>query len=94
MSKSGAMDLASNLGGKIDKSDVLTAVEKYVCFLSIVNVVSFSDSIKQHSFCLPCILILVDPLYRYENLFLSNFLFVCVFFCQLMENNALNILWK
>ncbi|CDY13074.1 BnaUnng01290D [Brassica napus] len=23
------MDLASNLGGKIDKSDVLTAVEKY-----------------------------------------------------------------
>ncbi|KAH0931473.1 hypothetical protein HID58_008590 [Brassica napus] len=30
MSKSGAMDLASNLGGKIDKSDVLTAVEKYV----------------------------------------------------------------
>ncbi|KAH0888167.1 hypothetical protein HID58_050596, partial [Brassica napus] len=37
MSKSGAMDLASNLGGKIDKSDVLAAVEKYVCSLSIVN---------------------------------------------------------
>ncbi|XP_010547283.1 PREDICTED: cycloartenol-C-24-methyltransferase-like [Tarenaya hassleriana] len=29
MSKYGAMDLASGLGGKIDKSDVLSAVEKY-----------------------------------------------------------------
>ncbi|KAF3541030.1 hypothetical protein F2Q69_00018766 [Brassica cretica] len=29
MSKTGSLDLASNLGGNIDKSDVLTAVEKY-----------------------------------------------------------------
>ncbi|KAG6762370.1 hypothetical protein POTOM_032866 [Populus tomentosa] len=36
MSKAGALDLATGLGGKIDKSDVLTAVEKYekyhVCY--------------------------------------------------------------
>lgn len=29
MSKAGALDLASGLGGKIDKSDVLSAVDKY-----------------------------------------------------------------
>ncbi|KAJ4912005.1 Cycloartenol-C-24-methyltransferase [Raphanus sativus] len=29
MSKSGSLDLASNLGGTIDKSDVLSSVEKY-----------------------------------------------------------------
>lgn len=29
MSKAGALDLASGLGGKIDKTDVLSAVEKY-----------------------------------------------------------------
>ncbi|KAG5253906.1 cycloartenol-C-24-methyltransferase [Salix suchowensis] len=29
MSKAGALDLASGLGGKIDKSDVLSSVEKY-----------------------------------------------------------------
>ncbi|KAL0728167.1 hypothetical protein Bca4012_024260 [Brassica carinata] len=29
MSKSGSLDLASNLGGNIDKSDVLSSVEKY-----------------------------------------------------------------
>ncbi|KAH8498897.1 hypothetical protein H0E87_017714 [Populus deltoides] len=36
MSKAGALDLATGLGGKIDKSDVLSAVEKYekyhVCY--------------------------------------------------------------
>ncbi|KAJ0095777.1 hypothetical protein Patl1_17159 [Pistacia atlantica] len=36
MSKAGALDLASGLGGKIDKSEVLSAVEKYekyhVCY--------------------------------------------------------------
>ncbi|KAB2627531.1 cycloartenol-C-24-methyltransferase [Pyrus ussuriensis x Pyrus communis] len=36
MSKAGALDLASGLGGKIDKTDVLSAVEKYekyhVCY--------------------------------------------------------------
>ncbi|CAA2958172.1 cycloartenol-C-24-methyltransferase [Olea europaea subsp. europaea] len=36
MSKAGALDLASGLGGKIDKSDVLSAVDKYekyhVCY--------------------------------------------------------------
>ena len=29
MSKAGALDLASGLGGKIDKTEVLSAVEKY-----------------------------------------------------------------
>ncbi|XP_021280016.1 cycloartenol-C-24-methyltransferase 1-like [Herrania umbratica] len=29
MSKTGALDLASGLGGKIEKTDVLSAVEKY-----------------------------------------------------------------
>ena len=29
MSKAGALNLATGLGGKIDKSDVLSAVEKY-----------------------------------------------------------------
>jgi len=32
MSKAGALDLASGLGGKIDKSDVLSSVEKYSSF--------------------------------------------------------------
>jgi sterol 24-C-methyltransferase len=32
MSKAGALDLASGLGGKIDKSDVLSSVEKYSPF--------------------------------------------------------------
>lgn len=30
MSKAGALDLATGLGGKIDKSEVLSAVEKYI----------------------------------------------------------------
>lgn len=30
MSKAGAFDLASGLGGKIQKDDVLSAVDKYV----------------------------------------------------------------
>lgn len=30
MSKAGALDLASGLGGKIEKDDVLSAVDKYV----------------------------------------------------------------
>lgn len=35
MSKTGALDLASGLGGKIDKSEVLSAVEKYKLTLSL-----------------------------------------------------------
>jgi len=35
MSKAGALDLATGLGGKIDKSDVLSAVEKYSSSFSI-----------------------------------------------------------
>lgn len=33
MSKAGALDLASGLGGKIDKDDVLSAVDKYTLSL-------------------------------------------------------------
>lgn len=41
MSKSGALDLASGVGGKIDKKEVKSAVEQYVsppvlCFSSII----------------------------------------------------------
>ena len=35
MSKAGALDLASGVGGKIEKAEVLSAVEKYIydlCF--------------------------------------------------------------
>jgi hypothetical protein len=43
MSKAGAMDLASGLGGKIEKSEVLSAVDKYdvsltLCLSSVVIV--------------------------------------------------------
>ena len=34
MSKKGALDLASGLGGKMDKKEVLSAVEKYIFFFS------------------------------------------------------------
>lgn len=38
MSKPGAMDLASGLGGKIDKDEVLSAVDKYIYVsLSVLN---------------------------------------------------------
>lgn len=30
MSKAGALDLASGLGGKMEKDDVLSAVDKYI----------------------------------------------------------------
>ncbi|KAL7197420.1 hypothetical protein ACSBR2_020038 [Camellia fascicularis] len=32
MSKSGAFDLATGVGGKIEKKEVLSAVEKYIYF--------------------------------------------------------------
>lgn len=32
MSKAGALDLATGLGGKIEKNEVLSAVEQYVKF--------------------------------------------------------------
>lgn len=41
MSKAGALDLASGVGGKIDKTEVLSAVEKYHYFLFKLTV-SFS----------------------------------------------------
>ncbi|KAH8520095.1 hypothetical protein H0E87_001525 [Populus deltoides] len=49
MSKAGALDLASGLGGKIDKSDVLSSVEKFFfsvevfCFLSLYLYNDFED---------------------------------------------------
>lgn len=48
MSKAGALDLASGVGGKIQKDEVLSAVEKYekkeekiLCFFSLCFVVFF-----------------------------------------------------
>ena len=35
MSKGGALDLASGLGGKIQKDDVLEAVDKYILFIHV-----------------------------------------------------------
>ncbi len=38
MSKKGALDLASGLGGKLDKKEVLSAVEKYFFFFLSLSV--------------------------------------------------------
>lgn len=36
MSKGGAFDLATGLGGKIEKDDVLSAVDKYTFWLRFI----------------------------------------------------------
>lgn len=46
MSKAGAFDLASGLGGKIDKNEVLSAVDKYVP-LSRISHFSLSRILSQ-----------------------------------------------
>jgi hypothetical protein len=40
MSKPGALDLASGLGGKIEKSEVLSAVEQYDASLTLLSLQS------------------------------------------------------
>lgn len=45
MSKAGAFDLASGLGGKIEKDDVLSAVDKYISLYKLLNLFNFLKSL-------------------------------------------------
>lgn len=46
MSKAGAFDLASGVGGKIDKNEVLSAVDKYFPLSRISHFLSLEFSLK------------------------------------------------
>lgn len=46
MSKAGAFDLASGLGGKIDKNEVLSAVDKYFPLSRISHFLYLEFSLK------------------------------------------------
>ncbi|WRX10491.1 hypothetical protein QQP08_002978 [Theobroma cacao] len=83
MSKAGALDLASGLGGKIEKTDVLSAVEKYEKYhvfyggeeeerkANYTDMI-ISNFVKSYDYVLVCLLFLVysvllNGTFRYEK---------------------------
>lgn len=78
MSKAGAFDLASGVGGKIDKTEVLSAVEKYHYFLFKLTV-SFSF-FK---------LFLINYTFKFE----ISQIFIISYIHMLSLNPVLSVIW-